>query len=175
MTEQQKMTAFAQAALATSELVNTKFAQTKLAGTVIRGVRVVPPEGESTQGGKKARESINLVPTDGDGSRTLTCGFLDVGLRAAELRSHAALDVIHQQRFQRPLDIPKREYEAFLSELTALLSAEGFVLKTVDAEVQSQRSAATAPKKEGSPVVPIVIGAVVAVGLVVGVAVWLLG
>ena len=52
--DKKAMTAFAQAALATSELVTAKFASTTFAGTVNRTVKVVAPKVESTQGGKQA-------------------------------------------------------------------------------------------------------------------------
>src|SRR5687767_11031266 len=103
--DKKAMTAFAQAALATSELIGAKFANTTFSGQVNRTVKVVAPQVESTQGGKQARESINLVPTDNDPSRTITCGFLDVGLRSAEIRSYASLNMLHRQRYNQPLDL----------------------------------------------------------------------
>ena len=173
--DKKAMTAFAQAALATSELVGAKFANTVLAGTVNRQVKVVAPNVESTQGGKQARESINLVPTDGDTSRTITCGFLDVGLRAAEVRSFAALDVMNRQRHSTPIDLHKPDYDKFVAELKPLLEAEGFVFKVIEPDAaQVAAAAAPAPPKSGGNAGVMIAIGVVAALVVVGVVIVLM-
>ena len=142
------MTAFAQAALAVSDLLAAKFAGTKFGGSVPRVVKVQAPQGPSTGGGKKARESIVLMPESGDSSQALTAGFIDVGLRAVELRTFEAVAGPYKERFGRVLDLPKPEYEKFIGELKSFLGGEGYVIKMVDAD-------AAAAKAQGLPVVAV--------------------
>ncbi len=137
---QQPMTAFAQAALAVSDLVAAKFSARKFGGSVARIVKVQAPNVPSTGGGKQARESVVLMPETGDTTQAITAAFIDVGLRAIEVRTFAAVSGPYQQRFGRPLDLPKTEYDAFLAELQGFLSGEGYVVKVVDVTVQAQKA-----------------------------------
>jgi hypothetical protein len=157
------MTAFAQAALAASDLVATKFASTKLGGTVPRQVKIEAPKMESTGGGKQARESIVLMPTSGDTAQALTAGFLDVGLRAAEVRSYGVLASAYQQRHKAALDLPQAEYDSFVQQLMQLLSAEGYVVKIVDEGAQAQKAQAGAVDK---PAAGNNMGMMIAIGAV---------
>lgn len=168
--EKGAMTAFAQAALATSDLINTKFTATRFSGKTQRQVVVEAPKVESTGGGKQARESIVLRPTDGSTADSITCGFLDVGLRSCELRSYATLAMQHKQRFNAVLDLPQPEYDKFLGELAALLEQEGFVLKVVQPEEQQAKAIAAgnveAKSSGGSNMAMVAIGAVAALVIV---------
>src|SRR4051812_18260133 len=130
--EKKAMTAFAQAALAASDLIMQKFAATKFSGTATRSVYVEAPNVESTGGGKQARESIVLRTENGDPAASITCGFLDIGLRSCELRTYAALQVIHRQRHQTAFDLHQSEYDKFVAELVAMLEGEGFVIKMIE-------------------------------------------
>jgi hypothetical protein len=168
--DKKAMTAFAQAALATSELIGAKFANTTFSGQVNRTVKVVAPQVESTQGGKQARESINLVPTDNDPSRTITCGFLDVGLRSAELRSYASLNMLHRQRHNQPLDLHQSDYDKFLGELKALLEGEGFIFKLIEPEEQQAKAVQATgeqPVKKAGGNMGVMIGIGVVAALIV--------
>lgn len=165
--EKGAMTAFAQAALAASDLINNRFQSTKFSGSVTRTCVVEAPHTESTGGGKQARESIVLRPENGDARETITCGFLDVGLRSCELRSYAALNMLHRQRFQTALDLHQSEYDKFLGELKQLLDAEGFVTKLVEPEEQQAKAkAANAGDKGGNTGVMIAMGALAALVVV---------
>lgn len=173
--EKKAMTAFAQAALAASDLIMNKFASTKFAGQVPRVVVVEAPQMESTGGGKQARESIVLRPESGDASGSITCGFLDIGLRSCELRSYGTLAVLQKQRFQTTLDLQQTEYEKFLAELIAMLEGEGFVIKVVEPDEQKAKAqaAGNAPEKPANMGLMIGIGAVAAL-IVVAVVVLLI-
>lgn len=173
---QQAMTAFAQAALAVSDLVAAKFSGTKFGGSVPRIVKVQAPNVPSTGGGKQARESVILMPETGDTAQAITAGFIDVGLRAVELRTFAALDQTYQQRHKTKLDMPKAEYDAFVKEVQSFLGAEGYVVKMIDVTEQDAKAArgaaheqAAADATSGGSKLPILIGAigvVVAIGVV---------
>lgn len=167
--EKGAMTAFAQAALATSDLINNKFASTRFGGKTQRQVMVEAPKVESTGGGKQARESIVLKPVEGATGDSITCGFLDVGLRSCELRSYATLNMQHKQRYSTAIDLPQPEYDRFLGELGSLLEGEGFVLRVVQPEEQQAKAiaAGNASGASGSSnVAMIAIGAVAALVVV---------
>jgi hypothetical protein len=173
------MTAFAQAALAVSDLLAAKFAGTKFGGSVPRVVKVQAPQGPSTGGGKKARESIVLMPESGDSSQALTAGFIDVGLRAVELRTFEAVAGPYKERFGRVLDLPKPEYEKFIGELKSFLGGEGYVIKMVDADAAAAKAqrvqrAEEAASKPGGPPVALIVGGLAAVVVIGAVAFFLL-
>lgn len=176
---QQAMTAFAQAALAVSDLVAAKFSNTKFGGSIPRVIKVQAPNVPSTGGGKQARESVILLPESGDTSHAVTAGFIDVGLRAVELRTFAALDQTYQQRHKVKLDIPRAEYDAFVRELQGFLGGEGYVVKMIDVSEQEAKvaraDAASANATEAGPSkVPLIIVAVGLVAIVVVAAILLL-
>jgi hypothetical protein len=162
------MTAFAQAALAASDLIGTKFASTKFGGANPRSVKIEAPQVESTGGGKQARESIVLKAADG--AQSLTAGFLDVGLRSAEIRSFGALSMMYAQRHKVALDLPQGEYDAFIQQLNALLTQEGYVVKIVDEGAQMQKAQPKdAAKPAGNMGLMIGVGAVAALALIAAV------
>lgn len=170
---QQAMTAFAQAALAVSDLVAAKFSGTKFGGSVPRVIKVLAPNVPSTGGGKQARESVILQPENGDTAQAVTAGFIDVGLRAVELRTFAALDQTYQQRHKTKLDIPRAEYDAFVKEIQSFLGGEGYVVKMVDVSEQeakaakAQAASANASTEGGSSKGPLIlVGVVVLLGVV---------
>jgi hypothetical protein len=172
---QQAMTAFAQAALAVSDLVAAKFSSTKFGGSIPRVVKVQAPNVPSTGGGKQARESVNLVPESGDTSQAVTAGFIDVGLRAVELRTYAALSQTYEQRHKTKLDLPRAEYDAFVKEMQGFLGGEGYIVKMVDvteqnakaakAEAASQNASAEASGGSKAPLIIVVVGLIAIVGI----------
>ena len=171
---QQAMTAFAQAALAVSDLVAAKFSSTRFSGGVARVVKVQAPNVPSTGGGKQARESVILLPETGDTAQAVTVGFIDVGLRGVELRTYAAVAAAYEQRHKTRLDLPKAEYEAFTKELQAFLGGEGYVVKSVDVADVNAKAAKAARSEEnaatsqgpGKATLLIGLGLVVLVGVV---------
>jgi hypothetical protein len=171
------MTAYAQAALAVSDLVVAKFAALRFSGKVARVVRVQPPQGPSTGGGKNARESVVLFPENGDSAQALTVGFIDLGLHAVELRTYDALASAYALRHKRKLDLPMHEYEQFVRELHDYLSGAGYAFKTIDADAIEAKASAAAGRLSGGTsfggrvpwrtVIPFVVAVVVAVLVVV--------
>jgi hypothetical protein len=168
--ERVAMTAFAQAAMNMSVLINTKFADTRFSGKLTRQPKVEAPHTESTGGGKQARESIVLRSESGSPKETITCGFLDVGLRACELRSFSLLKQLNKERHNAELDLNQSEYDKFLGELEEILAGQGFVVKILQAE--GSGAGVAAPKAAqtggGNTGVMIAVGALVAL-IVVGI------
>lgn len=189
-------TAFANRAFVLSEMFNAKFRNTRFSGAVGRVVKVIPPETESTGGGKMARESIALVPeSEGASGSSVVCGWLDVGQNNAELRSYSVLSDRHKERFGNlAFDLEKAEYEAFVAEAQQFLAAEGIALSIIN---ESTSPAVQAPAKPGNsggvqvvsanasgrgleaqgggrPGMGLMIGAAILFGVGIGVAVMLL-
>ncbi|NVJ02273.1 hypothetical protein HV824_29720, partial [Myxococcus sp. AM009] len=85
-----------------------------------RVLRIDEPEGPSTAGGKLARQAISLVPRKGEGT-SLTCGWVDVSKREAQLRSFEAVAKRYALQHGEPLELQAEEYERFLSDVEAVL------------------------------------------------------
>ncbi|MDP2340138.1 MAG: hypothetical protein Q8O67_04205 [Deltaproteobacteria bacterium] len=173
---QQAMTAFAQAALAVSDLVAAKFSGTRFSGSIVRLVKVQAPNVPSTGGGKQARESVILMPENGDTAQAITAGFIDVGLRSVEIRTFAALDQTYQQRHKTKLDIPKAEYDGFMKEMQTFLGGEGYIVKTVDvsdqdAKATKAQAASENASEQPSSKTPIIVAGVAILAILAVVAV----
>ena len=168
---QQAMTAFAQAALAVSDLVAAKFSSRRFGGSVPRLVKVHAPNVPSTGGGKQARESVVLMPETGDTTQAVTAAFIDIGLRALEVRTFAAIAGPYQQRFGRALDLPQEEYDSFLADLQGFLGGEGYVVKVVDVTEQAQKveKAQRAENNASHETGGIPLGAVLAIAAIVSI------
>lgn len=140
-------TAFANRAFVLSEMFNTKFRNTRFSGAVSRVVRVIPPETESTGGGKMARETITLVPeSEGAQGAPIVAGWLDVGQNLAELRAYSLLAERHKERFGNlPFDLNPSEYATFLQEAQSFLAQEGITLTLLDENTPAAAPAASAP------------------------------
>src|SRR5579872_139174 len=94
--------------------------------TVIGPGEYVPeltaPEGQSTAGGKQAMQHLRLVPRLA-GFPTLVVGNANHAEGKAELRSYEHLDVVHRQRYKRPVALDRAGYEQFLPIARGLLEA----------------------------------------------------
>ncbi len=85
-----------------------------------RVLRIDEPEGPSTAGGKLARQAISLVPRKGSGP-SLTCGWVDVSKREAQLRNFESVARRYEDHHGEPLELQPEEYERFLHDVEAVL------------------------------------------------------
>lgn len=156
-----------------SDLVSLKFGDQTFGTAQRRVLRVTEPDGPSTDGGLKARQSIILVPEGAETSAgAVLCGFIDVSRRSAELRPYATVSQQHQSRFGAPLDISKLEYERCIQEVHEFLRTQA-----IDSRIQlapnGRRSQPPAPAaasmvssqalqrdEGGSPMPLVMVGAV---------------
>lgn len=115
-----------------SALFEMKFRKNRFSGSVEREVKVSEQMGESSGGGKMARESIMLQPTDGSREEAIVVGWMDVGNSVAEIRSYNTIASRYQSRFQKALDIPQAEYKGFIDEVAAFFNDEGINTTVVD-------------------------------------------
>jgi hypothetical protein len=148
-----------------SDLIGIKFADQRFGTTTPRMLRVTEPDGPSTDGGFKARQSILLVAEGGDQTNAIVCGWLDVSRRSAELKSYPQIAQAYQQRYGVATDLSRGEYDRAIQELHDFLKAQ-----QIDARVavQLRRSQPPAPAAPQLPVgqnqVMVVAGLAFAVG-----------
>jgi hypothetical protein len=157
MTTPVKRTLIAQQALETSDLLNLRFAS-RLVGTgTPRKLMVAAPDGPSTDGGKKVRQSIVLAPAKDPTAGTVMVGWLDIAQKRAELRVHSIAEKQFVQRYRQPFDVPKVQYDGLMRDVQSMLSVQDIVVAIVEDVPQghSDESRATmaempAPATSGS-------------------------
>ena len=88
-------------------------------------VDVAKPDGPSTEGGKKARQTISLVPVEGMSGKMMV-GWLDVAQKHAEVRSFRVVRYQYYDRYGTDFKVPHSEYEEVVRELSNFLRARGF-------------------------------------------------
>jgi len=123
-----------------AELVSAAFARKTIGQRTPRRVEVIAPDGPSTAGGKRARQTIRLVPAASDGSPVM-CGFLDVAQKVVELRSFETLVQQYEARFGEPCDITRDEYTGLCRDLQMTLSPFRYSF-----DYESESHAAAAPR-----------------------------
>ena len=84
-------------------------------------VELSVPEGPSTGGGAQARQSLRLVPRRG-GYSIVIAGTVDPVTSTAELRTFEHVAILHELRFQKPLEISGEEYADFLRKADVILN-----------------------------------------------------
>lgn len=104
-----------------AELVAAAFGRKTVGKLTPRRIEVATPDGPSTAGGKRARQTIRLVPASGDGSPVM-CGSLDVAQKVVELRSYDVLMQQYEARFGEVCDITEAEYVALCKDLQMVLT-----------------------------------------------------
>lgn len=130
-----------------AQLINTALKKRSIGKVTPRRVEVVSPNGPSTSGGKKARQSITLVPTSGQGA-AIVFGFLDVAQKTAELRDYTFVAQQHRARFGAPFEASAEEYQTLTKELSNLLGTLGFKISAVQEE---EEEAPPAPSESELP------------------------
>ncbi len=149
MTFDAKRTQVAQSAFDFSRYFSGIFNGVRVAGGAPRRPTLVAPEGMSTAGGKRARQSLVLQPDD-PMSTAVTVGWVDVGERRSMIRTHAALVTLHRERFpNRPFDVDPTSYAGFFDQARGFLQSCGFNVK-VESE-GDPRSAAPSQTFDGVP------------------------
>ncbi|MBI2378335.1 MAG: hypothetical protein HYV07_30325 [Deltaproteobacteria bacterium] len=150
-------TVHAQQALDISELLALKFADKSFGGRTARKVKVTSPDGPSTDGGKRARQTIILVPAEEpenfSSGESVPCGWLDAAQKQAELKSFDVLASQYHGRHGRRIDIDQAAYDVLLAEIQAFLKTQAFMTKVTT--VVPQKAATTRHlDREQAPVEP---------------------
>ncbi len=157
-------TMMAHQAVNAAELLNQGLGKKTFGKVNPRRVEVSEPDGPSTSGGKRARQSITLVPVSGDGG-ALMCGWLDVSQKLGEMRPYEEIAEQSKKRFGTKFEATPEEYDTLVKDLANMLKTLGFQL--VKEEDEEEEDASEGP----SNTMRFVAAAVAAV--VVGVAIML--
>jgi len=143
-----KRTVVAQAALDTSALLNMRFAPRLVGTQTKRRLTIAVPDGPSTDGGKKSRQSIVLVPAEDASAGTVMCGWLDVAQRRAELRVHGVVEAQYVARYKHEFDVPKDAYDGLLRDFKSTLEMQQIevaIIDSVPAGLEGDSRATMAP------------------------------
>lgn len=132
----------AQQALEVSDLLNMRFSGMPVGQEPKKRLLVNAPDGPSTDGGKKARQSITIGPADATSAAALMCGWIDVAQKKAEFRSYRVVAAQSEQRYHRAFDVTEPEYEGLLREAQSLLGFQGFEIVVHD-EMPAQTASPT--------------------------------
>lgn len=143
-----KRTMMAQQALEVSDLLNMRFAGMLVGQEPKKRLLVNAPDGPSTDGGKKARQSITIAPADN--SSALMCGWIDVAHKKAELRTYRVVAAQSAQRYHRAFDVTQTEYDGLAREAESLLKLQGYEVHVHD----------DLPSEAASPAKAAAVGAV---------------
>ncbi|NOK00723.1 MULTISPECIES: hypothetical protein [Myxococcus] len=131
-----------------------------------RVLRIDEPEGPSTAGGKLARQAISLVPRKGAGT-SLTCGWVDVSKREAQLRNFEAVAKRYALHHGEPLEMQAEEYERFLTDVEAVLTQAVIKVRViVPEEAGAVRVASPSASAKGVP--PVWAGLLAVLAFVLG-------
>jgi hypothetical protein len=145
----------------------------------LKKVRIAPgdyapeltePEGPSTSGGVQAMQHLRLVSVQ-PSRPTLVVGNANHAAGTAELRTYDYLDSAHRERFGKPLDLDRAQYDAFIGFAKLIFRSLHLETSVVDAEPSAVPTAVDDSRANNRRILPLVAGLVV-----VGVAVagWLL-
>ncbi len=128
-------------------------------------VELSTPEGPSTGGGAQARQNLRLVPRR-QGYAIVIAGTVDPVGETAELRTHEHVALLHELRWQKPLEITPDEYDVFLGKAKVVLNLARIKAKVllVPAELRAQKKAA---QKLSIPMLVIFLIVMALAGLVV--------
>lgn len=100
---------------------------------------VAKPDGPSTEGGKKARQPLSLVPVEGSGGKVMI-GWLDVSQKRVEVRSHRVVVRQHEDRYGTELKIVQPEYDELVEDLSKFLQGRGFNVVVNDTMPKPKRA-----------------------------------
>lgn len=153
-----------------SELLLIKFSNQRFGTTTRRVMRVTEPDGPSTDGGLKARQTIVLAPEDDESGANLICGFVDSSRRTAELRSFIVVSQQYQARYNEDVDISRGEYDRFLQDLMEFLKMQGIDTRLTNTGPGRATSRASVPAQPPPQVKPPGLVLAVSIGLIVGFA-----
>jgi len=150
------LTQYASHANTIADTFRAAFTKTKVGS---HSVEMTAPT-DSTKGGLLALQHVTLKPETG---MALIVGTVNAGEKRAELRSHAHLSKVNEERFKRPLPFDEASYKAFLDKAEAVLGAFGIETTVTDAPRDIAPSfadpleAKPAPRSSGAMLIAVMI------------------
>lgn len=158
-----------------ADVVKAAFRNRTIGAIQPRRLEVVEPDGPSTAGGKRARQTIRLVPAQGEGAPVM-CGFLDVAKKLVELRSHSAVAQQYAERFDKEFEVTASEYAALCKDLESTLAVFRYeFVREVESKpaadsVRAQLSSRAKPRSGVLNVVLVLLLVAVVAGLLLAAA-----
>ncbi|MEZ4441872.1 MAG: hypothetical protein R3B72_22415 [Polyangiaceae bacterium] len=131
------------------------------------------PAGPSTGGGAQSQQPLTLVAQNG---QRLAIGRVDAARRTVNIRTHAVVSRLCEQRFNRPFAVSDADYQRFIDLAGQLFRTYGFQVthETVLAAAETSRPVPSyRPPAQGSQLstwLLILLAAIVAALLAVAVA-----
>lgn len=128
-------------------------------------VELSVPEGPSTGGGAQARQNLRLVPRR-KGYAIVIAGVVDPVAATAELRTHEHVALLHELRYEQPLEITPDEYETFLGKARVVLNLARIRadIAPVPAELRARKKAT---QKLSLPMLAVFLMVMILAGIVV--------
>jgi hypothetical protein len=134
------------------------------------GPELTEPQGPSTSGGVQAMQHLRLVSSD-PSRPTLVVGNANHTAATAELRTYDYLDSVHRERFGKPLELDRAQYDAFIGFAKLIFRSLHLETSVVDAEPQATVASVDDAHANKSRILPFVAAAVI-LGVTLGA--WLL-
>lgn len=122
------MTAVAQAAMTVSEHLSVAFMSRTLGEEPALRLKVGRPDGPSSEGGKRARLSLSLVPTHEPQGPGVMIGWVDVAQSASQVRAYAVAAEQWRGRFGSAFPCTQPQYDDFLQSLAEVVRERGLVV-----------------------------------------------
>ena len=134
-------------------------------GAGMYGVDLSVPEGPSTGGGVQARQHLRLVPRR-KGFPIIVAGTVDPVTSTAEIRTFEHVAILHELRFDVPVEISPEEYGEFLRKASVVMNLARVRWREAppSAELLAQRAAR---KKLSMPVLMVFVLVLVSAAVVV--------
>jgi hypothetical protein len=141
----------------------------------LKKVRIAPgdytpeltePEGPSTSGGVQAMQHLRLVSVQ-PSRPTLVVGNANHAAGTAELRTYDYLDSAHRERFGKPLDLDRAQYDAFIGFAKLIFRSLHLETSVVDAEAPPNATSVDDAPGSKLRIVPFAVAAVI-VGVTIG-------
>ncbi len=129
------------------------------------GVELSVPEGPSTGGGVQARQHVRLVPRR-KGYPVIVAGTVDPVTSTSELRTFEHVAILHELRFDRPVEITEDEYAEFLKKAAVVMNLARIRSREVPPS-EELRARRAARKKLSIPVLVVFVLVLLAAAVVV--------
>jgi hypothetical protein len=136
-------TSISNQAVMIADLVRERFAG-KSYGSAFYRLRIDEPDGPSTGGGRHARQHLTLEPRM-DSAPAIICGWVDVSIQDAQLRSYEMMVRRHEGR---AFPLSAEIYDRFLDDLMNTLYEGGIRIMLVVPDDDEEASPAPAPVPE---------------------------
>ncbi len=140
-------TVHSQQAMEITDLFSYKFGAQRFGEGQPRRLKLQAPDGPSTAGGLQARQSLVLL-TDEEPPQTLMLGWIDSAMRRCEVKAHRALQLLHKQRFHKPLELSEAEFNRMVAELRGFLKIQKIDVFLIDS---APAAAAIPPRSTPAP------------------------